>query len=326
MSIDTHHDVEISPCRVCESPVFDDELFCEACGARLVESAAEALAAVQRASDREELDLGSVAAISDRGLRRHRNEDAMAVATAGGRSVAIVCDGVASTANPDLAAHAAAEEALRCLEPLLHSPDPLDSAEVAELLREAFANAQQAVMRVPDDEPDGNDLSPSTTMVAAVVSPELIVVGNVGDSRAYWLSQAECRLLTTDDSWAQDAIAEGMAPALAYAHPDSHAITRWVGADTETPDPTLQVLPVTGPGVVLACTDGLWNYFEDAEELNDLILHDGTPFPAPIETARRLTDAALTAGGQDNVTVAIVPVDPNRTFPNGPNGKQVGNG
>jgi serine/threonine protein phosphatase PrpC len=318
MSIDTHHDVEIGQCRVCESPVFDDELFCEACGVRLVESAAE----VSAPTEREELDLGTVAAITDRGLRRRRNEDAMAVATAGGRSVAIACDGVASTANPDLAAHAAAEEALRCLEPLLQSPEALDRTETEELLKDAFAIAQQAVMRVPDDEPDGNDLSPSTTMVAAVVSPELVVVGNVGDSRAYWLSPGDCRLLTKDDSWAQDAIAGGMAPEVAYVHPDSHTITRWIGADAETPEPTLHVLPVTGSGIVLVCTDGLWNYFGDADQLGDLLQEASTP----IDMARRLTDAALKAGGQDNVTVAVVSVDPFGHSHTGPTEEHVGDG
>jgi serine/threonine protein phosphatase PrpC len=169
-------------------------------------------------------------------------------------------------------------------------------------------------MRIPDDEPDGNDLSPSTTMVAAVVSPELVVVGNVGDSRAYWLSPGDCRLLTKDDSWAQDAIGEGMAPEVAYAHPDSHTITRWIGADAETPEPMLHALTVTAPGVILVCTDGLWNYFGDPDELGDLLFQGGAA--APIETARRLADAALAAGGQDNVTIAIVPVDPFGTSTN----------
>src|SRR5215471_682161 len=145
MSLDTHHDFEITPCRKCESPVFDDELFCEACGTRVVEEAADVLAAAQRPGDREELDFGSIAAITDRGRVRLRNEDAMAIAAAGNRSVAVVCDGVASTANPDLAARAAAEAVLQSLEPLLHTAEPLSPEELAEQMRIAFARAQHAV-------------------------------------------------------------------------------------------------------------------------------------------------------------------------------------
>jgi serine/threonine protein phosphatase PrpC len=314
MSLDTQNDVEIRPCRECRSPVFDDELFCEACGTGLVETAAEVLA-TQRTDDREEIDLGSAAAITDRGLRRRRNEDAMAIAVAGNRGAAAVCDGVASTANPDLAARAAATEALACLEPLLRVPEPLRVQDVAARLREAFARARQAVMGVPDDEPDGNDLSPSTTLVAAVATPEHVVIGNVGDSRAYWCTPDACRLLTTDDSWAQEAIAEGMTAERAYAHPDAHTITRWIGSDAEWAEPAITELPITERGVLVLCSDGLWNYFGEPGTLGRLVYDPGLSDPGQI--ARRLTDAALTSGGQDNITVVVVPIDPPATVGNG---------
>jgi len=225
-----------------------------------------------------------------------------------------VCDGVASTANPDLAARVAAIEALACLEPLLRVPEPLRVQDVAARLREAFARARQAVMSVPDDEPDGNDLSPSTTLVAAVATPEHVVIGNVGDSRAYWCNPAGCRLLTTDDSWAQEAIAEGMTPERAYAHPDAHTITRWIGADAETAEPTILELPVTERGVLLLCSDGLWNHFSELGDLGSLC---GELSSDPGQLARRLTDAALNAGGQDNITVVVVPIEPSATVRNG---------
>jgi serine/threonine protein phosphatase PrpC len=314
MSLDTRNEIEIWPCRVCESPVFDDELFCEACGTGLVETAADVLTS-PRKGDREEIDLGTGAAITDRGLRRRRNEDAMAIAVVGNRAAAAVCDGVASTANPDLAARAAATEALACLEPLLHVPDQLRVQDMAARIREAFARARQAVMGVPDDEPDGNDLSPSTTMVAALATPEHIVIGNVGDSRAYWCSPAGCQLLTTDDSWAQEAIAEGMTTERAYAHPDAHTITRWIGADAESAVPTVIELPVTDRGLLLLCSDGLWNYFREPGDLGSLVREEVSSDPGRL--ARRLTDAAMSAGGQDNITVVVVPIDHRATVGNG---------
>ena len=314
MSLDTNHGVEITPCRNCESPVFDDELYCEACGTHSVEEAADVLAAARQSGDREELDFGSIAAITDRGRVRHRNEDAMAIAASGTRSVAVVCDGVASTANPDLAARAAAKATLLCLESILHTVGPLSPEELAEQMRAAFAQAQEAVTVIPDDEPGGNDLSPSTTLVAAVVTPERIVVGNVGDSRAYWLSPADCELLTTDDSRAQELIAGGAAPDEAYADPDSHGITRWMGADTESAEPAVVEMSVPGPGVLLLCTDGLWNCLRDPRALAEVVFGDGAP-PTARESARLLADAALTAGGRDNITVAVVFVDPLTTPP-----------
>ena len=88
----------------------------------------------------------------------------------GDRFLAVVCDGVASTANPDQAAQAATAAALAVLEPLIYTPEWPGSDRLEEMLGEAFAEAQRAVMQVPDDEPDGNELSPSTTLVVAVVA------------------------------------------------------------------------------------------------------------------------------------------------------------
>jgi serine/threonine protein phosphatase PrpC len=238
----------------------------------------------------------------------------MAIATADGRSVLVVCDGVASTANSHLASRAAADAVLAVLEPMLSAPEWPDRKGIGDLMDAAFAEAQVAVTRVPDDEPGGNDVSPSTTLIAAVATPELVVVGNIGDSRGYWLSSvaSSSRVLTVDDSWAQDSIADGVAPDLAYAHPDAHTITRWIGGDADSVAPTLTFLEVLEPGLLVLCSDGLWNYFEDVERLSDLVPRTAA---TPIQIARQFTDAALDAGGNDNITVAVASLGAARSEP-----------
>ena len=315
MSLGTDTDTGVVTCRACQSPVFDDEFFCEACGARVSgDPEVSEAGAARLPSVREERDLGVVAAVTDRGHRRPRNEDAVAIATADGRSVVVVCDGVASTANSHLAARAAADAVLAVLEPVLYAPEWPDASRIHDLMEEAFAEAQIAVTGIPDDEPDGNDMSPSTTLVAAVATPERVIVGNIGDSRAYWLSfDADASaVLTSDDSWARDSIADGIAPDLAYAHPDAHTITRWIGGDADSVVPTLTSHEVTEPGLLVLCSDGLWNYFEDVERLGDLVPRTAS---TPIQIARQFTDAALDAGGNDNITVAVVPLGVARTEP-----------
>jgi PPM family protein phosphatase len=315
---DSDTDAGVVACRTCASPVFDDELFCEACGSRISgEPEAPQARAARLPSEREERDLGVIAALTDRGHRRPRNEDAMAIATATatatataaatGRAVAVVCDGVASTANSHLASKAAADAVLAELEATLDAPQWPEPGEMRALMGEAFARAQVAVTLVPDDEPDGNDVSPSTTLVTAVATAERVVVGNLGDSRAYWLSSVpgRSRLLTVDDSWAQERIAEGVAADIAYADPDAHTITRWIGGDAESVVPTLTFMEVKEPGLLVLCTDGLWNYFEDVDRLGDLVPRSPT---TPMQIARELTDAALEAGGQDNITVVVLPL------------------
>src|SRR5262249_57874387 len=97
---------------------------CESCGRR-----------VRSGRDHQEVDLGIVAGVTDRGLRHHRNEDAMALATAttaaGPAVVAVVCDGVSSSAHPDEASLAAARAAAGVLLAAVRSGRDLPEAAPA---------------------------------------------------------------------------------------------------------------------------------------------------------------------------------------------------
>ena len=63
------------------------------------------------------------------------------------------------------------------------------------------------------------------------------------------------------------------------------------------------------PGRLLLCTDGLWNYAPSAAELGRLL--EALPAgAAPAAVARSLTDTANSRGGHDNITVAVVEIDP----------------
>ncbi len=313
MSLDTATHQEVFPCRVCASPVFDDEAYCEACGTAVTVSGGERVGT--GTSDRDERDLGMMAGITDRGHRRSRNEDAYAVSASAGRFAAVVCDGVSSTANPDQAARAAADATLEVLQAVLSAPTWPEPSSLEAVFDQAFHEAQAAVLRVPEHEAGRDDPSPSTTLVAAAGTPERIVVGNVGDSRAYWLSAGDAshsRVLTVDDSGAQQRISDGVPPEIALGSYDAHTITRWIGSDTDSVEPRLVSLEIVEPGVLLVCTDGLWNYFPDLEELARLVFSGAAP---PLEVARRLVQAALDAGGHDNITVIVVPLDPTTPAP-----------
>lgn len=301
-------------CPACREPVFEDERFCEACGTRVGADPDVGddvgPAGAPEPTQRITTDLGVVAAVSDRGWRRHRNEDAAAVAAFGDRAAVVVCDGVASTANPDAAAQGATTAAIGVLETALASKEPLTPSVLGHVFSEAFGAAQRAVVAVPDDEPDGNDLSPSTTMVASVAMPGHVVVANVGDCRAYWLgvSAADHRTLTVDDSRAQEMIDAGVAAEEAYVDPEAHTITRWLGADAESVEPAVTLFDVAAPGLLIVCSDGLWNYFERPAQLAEIVAQ--AAHATPLEIAGALVDAALEAGGHDNITVAAVRVGP----------------
>jgi serine/threonine protein phosphatase PrpC len=153
-------------------------------------------------------------------------------------------------------------------------------------------------------------VDPSCTLVSALCRGSEITVGWVGDSRAYWFDADESRQLTVDDSFAEEGIAKGLLTPEQAAHsPFLHSITHWVGPDSPERPPRLVTLRPERPGRLVLCTDGLWNYAPGADELARLVgaLPAGA---APAAVARSLADTANDRGGHDNITVAVVDIDP----------------
>ncbi len=275
--------------------------------------------------DHQEIDLKAVAGVTDRGLHHRRNEDAMALAwVVEPTVVAVVCDGVSTSIDPDMASQAAVDAAAEVLaEAVRHRPDQLEQATV-----DAIASAQAAVTSLVY-EPEGQLPAPSCTFVSAVVHGGRATLGWLGDSRAYWLGPPHPQRLTTDDSWATEMAATGsMTEGEAEADPRAHSITRWIGADAPDGQPHVTTFVPAGPGTLLLCSDGLWNYAPDADRIAELAGAvavggadgpDGPEGPsgslaggtAPaLSVARHLTHFALDSGGRDNITIIVIPIDP----------------
>ena len=91
---------------------------------------------------------------------------------------------------------------------------------------------------------------------------------NIGDSRVYWLPDGGPAVqLTVDDSAAQQQIEAGVPRRSPRPSPQAHAITKWLGRDAPDVTPRTGQLEITGPGWLLACSDGLWNYASEPEAL-----------------------------------------------------------
>jgi serine/threonine protein phosphatase PrpC len=286
-------------CSTCEAPLLLDDNFCEACGATVARTPATRVTA-----RRVQLDLDVAAAVSEQGRSHLRNEDAFRVERVGlDGIVAVVCDGISTSASGDVAARAAASAAADVLAGALDSGDALQAATVA-----AVASAEEAVTQVPATEQTGLAL-PSCTLVSAACRDGLLVVGWVGDSRAYWLGGASAAQLTVDDSWAAEQVAEGLlSPAEAFADQRFHAITRWVGADSPPEAPHVIALTPVASGRLVLCTDGLWNAAPAAADLAHLT--EGLePDARPASVAHHLADVAIARGARDDVTVAVIDVN-----------------
>jgi serine/threonine protein phosphatase PrpC len=257
--------------------------------------------------DHRETDLGAVAAVSDRGKRHADNQDAYAIELAGDRVIVAVCDGVSTSWRPDLASATAAQTAIASLRPFIEAEDWPDTDTLITAITAAAGKAEAAVRAIVT--PDG--ATTATTMVLAAIGPGAGAAGSLGDTRAYWIDAgaAANQIVTIDDSWAEQAIREGLTPQQAYASPHAHVITKCLRSDSEgVTAPNVSVLEISGPGLLIVCTDGMWNY---AEQPDDLAARTASsPDDAPIDIARRLVGVALDAGGGDNITVAVIPAGP----------------
>ena len=128
-------------------------------------------------------------------------------------------------------------------------------------------------------------------------------VFNIGDSRVYLLMDGEFSRVTTDHSVVQEMVDAGLLNADdAENHPDSNVITRAVGF-RDDPRPDVWMLPVR-PGMrLLLCSDGLTKEVSDTH-IKGLLAAGASA----AVTADELMDAALAAGGRDNVTVVVIDV------------------
>ncbi len=292
-----------APCHECGGEVADDG-YCTQCGA----------AAVSPRNHFTEQPAPWVAAVCDRGIRHVRNEDAVAVAAGpdvGDHAVLVVCDGVSSSTDSDVASLAAARAARDTLvrAPGIRSNDSVGT-RVAASTKALVAAANAANDAVIANTTAGPGNPASCTFVAAVLDGPELTVGWVGDSRAYWVPDtAAPRLLTVDDSFAAEQIANGMSREEAENGPQAHAITRWLGIDAPDHTPRTVSLDLDGPGWLLVCSDGLWNYCSEAQDIAALVADKSRSAGSePLALAGALVDWANAQGGQDNITVALARV------------------
>ncbi|WP_245673480.1 phosphatase [Nocardia lijiangensis] len=291
------------PCDACGAQQFDPDGYCRGCGQ------------LRAPRDRFEADLGAVCVATDRGIAHARNEDSVAAAVVDGGAgpqtvVIVVCDGVSTSEDPQAASGTASRSGVdAALTALAEGRDAPDAALAG------LAAAAQAVREIAVDESH----APSCTYVSAIVrgydaDTVEITVANVGDSRAYWLVPAPgapdippSQRLTVDDSWAQALVDAGaMDEQAAMRDPRAHTLLRWLGADSgERPwsDTCVRAFRTRGPGLLLLCSDGLWNYQPDAHALAAL-----AAAAEPMQAARDLVEFALRSGGSDNITVALAQV------------------
>src|SRR5262249_13754667 len=133
-----------------------------------------------------------------------------------------------------------------------------------------------------------------------------ITVGWVGDSRAYWLpEEGPAQRLTEDDSIAGQAAAAGIALPEGISAGQAAALVRWLGADSRDARARTRTIAPAGPGRGRVCSAG-WSRSRPEPDQRPA----ATPSGPALSTAQALVALALDAGGEDNISVAVVPYPP----------------
>lgn len=237
-------------------------------------------------------------AITDRGAVRQQNQDSVSVLNPGQEGgIALVCDGMGGAKAGNVASRLAADTFLAALQKVPAEQWKLDPHA---LLERCAALANQAVFQRAVSDPDCEGMG--TTIVAAMVLEDQAYILNVGDSRAYFISESEgIRRITRDHSVVEDLVSRGeISPEAARLHPQKNLITRALGAEPAT-ESDLYDVPLGEEDYLLLCSDGLSNLMDD-QEIAYEVLHGG-----PADTCcQRLLQLAMDRGAPDNVTVVLL--------------------
>jgi serine/threonine protein phosphatase PrpC len=165
-------------------------------------------------------------------------------------------------------------------------------------LRTAIHLANRRVFRASETNDDYMGMG--TTVVSALIAGSQLVVGHVGDSRLYSLTDGSLTPLTRDDSWAATVLAANPADETVMSHPMRDVLTNVLGA-REQADIHVSERGLKPGTTLLLCTDGLHTVVDD-DRLRALLVDGGSG----AETAQALVDEALCQGARDNVTALLV--------------------
>ncbi|WP_054949940.1 Stp1/IreP family PP2C-type Ser/Thr phosphatase [Numidum massiliense] len=235
---------------------------------------------------------------SDIGRVRSHNEDSITVqALDAERGFVVVADGMGGHKAGDVASCLAAEvvsEKLQAVDARSLTPVQLKDEIVGGMQR-----ANELVLKKSQEDESMRGMG--TTLVVAVVRAENIVIGNIGDSRAYLISEGTYRQLTQDHSLVNELLNAGeITEVEARDHPQKNMIMRAVGTDRDVEPDVTEHVWATGD-YLLVCTDGLTDMVSD-EQIHATIQRDET-----IDwKADELMRLALEAGGTDNISLALV--------------------
>ena len=232
---------------------------------------------------------------TDKGVVRSMNQDNCFLTVFDENACfAVVCDGMGGPKAGDIASDIAVKVITEKFVSGWNNRISLNDAK--ELLVESINAANTKIYSKACENPDYEGMG--TTVVAAFCIEDMIVVANVGDSRAYMFNNS-LKQITKDHSYVQELIDAGkLTDEEAENFPYKNIITRALGTHPTVQTDTFFV-DIRENEKCLLCSDGLFNFASDAEIselLNDVPVN---------QVATELVDIANKNGGGDNITALV---------------------
>jgi len=246
----------------------------------------------------------SYSALTDLGMRRANNQDALSVVLAGDAEdwarrgdVFVVADGMGAHAAGELASKLAVDTVPLTYNKLQHLSPP-------DALRTALSDANALIHARGQSSVDFNGMG--TTCSCLVLLPQGALIGHVGDSRVYRLREHKLEQLTFDHSLAWELRSAQFASEDLKLHVPKNVITRSLGPHDEVMIDLEGPFPVAAGDRYLLCSDGLSGPVDDAEigALLDVL--------TVADAAQTLIHLANFRGGPDNITVVALEVTDTR--------------
>ncbi len=242
-------------------------------------------------------------AISDKGMKRQNNEDALICNSDDG--LFLVADGMGGENCGEVASSITADNFYRIISPYLSDQEvtvPFELSPEESIFKQALNHAVEiansAVIEFAE-----NNLScrgMGSTLTAVVFNDWTLYIVHIGDSRLYKMDDKGLYQVTEDHTRVQEMVNEGLiTPRQAKTHPKKNVLTRCIGRKARL-RPDIFSIDWKPGNTFLICSDGLTDMVGDEEIFRELTESDSLE-----SYAKRLIEMANEKGGKDNITLIV---------------------
>ena len=242
---------------------------------------------------------------TDVGKVRETDEDCVLVSSFGGAfgmvHLLVVADGMGGHAKGEVASKIALSRIWVESFSKIAVPELFSETSLSSVLEKGINKANEDILEYTSKNPEASGMG--TTSVCAIVAGNTVTLANVGDSRAYVISESdnEIHQKTKDHSFVQELVDKGeITKDQARDHPSKNVITRAVGISSSL-EADIKTVQLKNDESLLLCCDGVI-----AHLTNDDIEKIVQETPDPQHACKKIVDMANDRGGSDNISLIIL--------------------